>query len=210
MANVLAPNGFTVVRRLDGAAWTGNMTQYLIKSGNTNSIFAGDPVARTTLSSASGGYIDQCQPALLQTQGPLGIFVGVRNANTSTIASPWAAAYLGSSTADTVCYVIDDPFVVMRCWVGTGSSATAGGPAAQADIGLNFNYSYGTGGNTTSGVSSAYLNYVTKASTNTLPFTLLGLVSQPPGINGYDTTTAGNIVEVTWNQQAFRVGNTGV
>jgi hypothetical protein len=99
--------------------------------------------------------------------------------------------------------------VVFRCWVGTGSSSASGGPAVLADIGANFNWQVGTG-STTNGISGAYLDYASLNTTNTLPLTLIGLVQDPPGMNGTDITTAGNLVEVVLNQQALKVGTTGV
>ena len=205
MSNTLAPNGFTAVRRLDGAAWTGNLSSYKIKASTAHNFFFGDPVARL-----STGYIDIVQPQSLPTQGVLGIFVGYRLVPPVS-SQGWSNTYVASSTTNDVeAYVIDDPNVVLRAWVGTGSSAAAGGPATQADVGNNFNFSYGAGGSALSGISSAYIDYATKNTFSTLPFTLVNVLSFPPGVNGYDPTTAGNLAEFTVNQQAFRVGTTGL
>lgn len=203
MSNVFSPNGFTVVRRQDGAAWTGNLSTYSILKTNTNKFYAGDPIIRL-----STGYIDV--NTTLPTQGVAGIFTGCRYLSTAQGRVVWSAQFPGAdAAADVEAYVIDDPSVVLRVWVGTGSSSAAGGPGAFADTGQNFSFKYGTA-NTLDGISGAYADYATFNTTNTLPFTMIGAVTNPPGVNGTDIATAGNIIECTFNQQAFRVGTTGI
>lgn len=203
MANIFSPNGFWPVRRYDGAAWTGNMTQYLIASGNSHSFFQGDPVIILNT-----GYIDDVAVGSLPTQGVRGIFMGCEFQNT-TSGTPWANYYPAASTANVVAWVIDDPMVVFRAWVGTTATPTAGGPVTQANIGENISYQQGTG-NTASGISGSYVDYNVVGTSATLPFTIVSLVTGPPGVNGTDVTTAGNICEVVFNQSAFKVGTTGV
>lgn len=204
MANVFSPNGFQVVRRQDGAAWTGNQTSYLIAAANTHKFYSGDPVIRLT-----SGYIDV--NATYPTQGVLGIFVGCEYLSTAAGKVVWSPQFPGGdTTTDVTAYVIDDPSVIMRVWVGTGSSSAAGGPVIQTNVGNAIDYAYGTA-NTLSGISGAYVNFANvSGATATLPFTIVGLVTTPPGVNGTDITTAGNLIEVTFNQQAFRVGTTPV
>lgn len=206
MSNTFSPNGFQATRRLDGAAWDARQTKYLIAAANIHKFYSGDPVILL-----STGYIDVVAPGSVPNQGVRGIFVGCELLATSS-GSPWSTTYQGSATVDTTAYVIDDPWVVMRVWVGTGSSSAAGGPVTQANVGDNINYSLGTG-STYTGISGAYVDFsqVNYGSASaTLPFTILALVTAPPGTNGTDTTTAGNIIEVGFNQQAFRVGTQGV
>lgn len=204
MANTFAPSGFQPVRRVDGAAWNDQVTQRLIAAANTHSFFRGDPVV-----ALGTGYIDRVAIGSIPTQGTLGIFLGCELQATSS-GTPWAANYPGvAQSQDTKAFICFDPNVVFRCWVGTGSSSASGGPAVLADIGANFNWQVGTG-NALSGISGAYLDYASTNTTNTLPLTLIGLVQDPPGVNGTDITTAGNLVEVVLNQQALKVGTTGV
>jgi hypothetical protein len=204
MANVFSPNGFQPVRRVDGAAWNDQVTQRLIAAANTHSFFRGDPVV-----ALASGYIDRVAIGSIPTQGTLGIFLGCELQATSS-GSPWAQSYAGvAQTVDTKAFICFDPSVVFRCWVGTGASSASGGPAVLADLGANFNWQVGTG-NALSGISGAYLDYASLATTNTLPLTLIGLVQDPPGVNGTDITTAGNQVEVVLNQSALKVGTTGV
>jgi len=56
-------------------------------------------------------------------------------------------------------------------------------------------------GNTLTGVSNVTLNSSSFATTNTLPFRLMDLYSNwvPPGQNGTDNTSLGNIVIVAPN-----------
>lgn len=204
MANIFAPNGLTPLRRLDGAAWTGAQSKRLIAAANTHKFFAGDPVILLTT-----GYIDRVAIGSIPTQGTLGVFVGCEYLSTAFGRAQWANQFPGGdTTVDVTAYVIDDPNLIYGCWVGTGAASAAGGPAVQADIGANFNWQIGTG-NTNSGISGAYLDYASLATTNTLPLTMYGLVTDPPGVNGTDITTAGNYVEVILNQQAYKVGTTG-
>lgn len=205
MANTFAPNGLTPRRRLDGAAWTGSQNKRLIAAANTHKFFTGDPVVLL-----STGYIDRVAIGSIPTQGTLGIFVGCEYLSTARGSVTWSNQFPGGdTTVDVTAYIIDDPMVVFGCWVGTGASSASGGPAVQADIGENFNWQVGTG-NTLSGLSGAYLDFASLGITNTLPLTIVGLITDPPGVNGTDITTAGNQVEVILNQQAYKVGTTGV
>lgn len=206
MANVFAPNGLTAVRRLDGAAWSGALssTRNLIAHANTHHFFYGDPVVRL-----STGYIDVVAIGSIPTGGTLGIFQGAKYLSTSQGKTVWANQVNGDMAADAEAYIIDDPNLVYRIWVGTGASSASGGPAVQGDIGENFNWQIGTG-NSQNGISGAYLDYASKNTTDTLPLSLVQLVQGPPGVNGTDITTAGNLVEVVLNQQAYKTGTTGV
>ena len=194
MANTFAPNGFRVLRRVDGAAWSGNMTPYLIAAANTNSFFNGDPV--TMLST---GYIDVVASGTVSITG---IFIGVKTV-AQTTGSPWASFYVGNSanTTDVTAYVLDDPWATFM--VQCGTSGAVGGPASQSDVQVNFGFQFGSG-STASGQSGAYLDYTTHATTSTLPFRLVNLLDFPPGANGFDLTTAGNFVEVTMNNSNYK------
>ena len=84
-------------------------------------------------------------------------------------------------------------------WISTaqkGGSSSIGFVAA--DVGLNCQFAYGTG-NTANGLSGAYVDEtVPRATTNTLPFRVMSLVTSPPGSNG---TAAGayNYAVVAFN-----------
>ncbi len=205
MANTFAPNGFTDCRRYDGAAWNGSMSTALIAAANTHKFFKGDPVILLNT-----GYIDRVAIGSIPTQGTFGIFQGCKYLSTAKGYTSWSPQFPGGdTTTDVEAYVITDPNLIWRIWVGTGASSASGGPAVQADVGANYNWQVGTG-NTSTGLSGAYLDYASAGTTNTLPLVITGLVTTPPGVNGTDITTAGNIVEVKLNQSAFNVGTTGL
>lgn len=194
MANTFAPNGFKVFRRVDGAEWTGNQVPYLISSTNTGKFYSGDPV--TMLNT---GYVDVSASG---TTPITGIFVGCKYLSTAQSRTVWSSTFQGGdTTTDVEAYVIDDPWAtfIVQC----GTSGAVGGPAVQSDVQLNFAFAFGTG-SSLSGQSGAYLDYTTHATTSTLPFRLMNLLSFPPGANGYDLTTAGNLVEVVMNNQNLK------
>lgn len=196
MANTFAPFGFIPDRRLDGAAPSANMSTYLISGTNSHSFFKGDPV--TLLSS---GFIDVVASGSTPIQG---VFIGCEYASVAKSYVTWSNQFPGGdvlSGTNVTAYVIDDPWITFK--VQVGASGAVGGPTVQADIGTNFGFQFGTG-NTSSGLSGAYLDYSNKGTSSTLPFRLLNMYSFPPGYNGYDITTAGNIVEVALNNSAFK------
>ena len=206
MANVFSPNGFTAVRRQDGAGWTANQKARLIAHANTNKFYSGDPVVQL-----STGYIDCLGQGSAPAQGPVGIFVGCSYISTAQSRTVWSKTWQGADSAnDVTAYIIDDPNVVWQVWVGTGSSSAAGGPAVLADIGKSCYWQLGTGSATT-GISGAYIDYASMSTSSvTQAFTVYNLIQSPPGTNGTDITTAGNLIEVIFNQTAFRQGQTPV
>jgi hypothetical protein len=72
-------------------------------------------------------------------------------------------------------------------------------------IGMNGQFAIGTG-NQATGMSGATLDVVTNppAATPTFPFRIIDLITDPPGANGTDTTTAFNWAYVTFNNQDFK------
>lgn len=197
MANTFAPFGFAVAGRQDGAAWSANQTEYEILSTQTNVIYTGDIV---TLE--GDGYIDTLTPG---TTPPVGIFNGCRYISASQgkmVFSPYFPG--GDVTTGTKVYasVIDDPNV--QFYVQTGNSAGSAVILIQGMVGANAQYANGTGSVFT-GQSGAYLDLnTTPTTTDTLPFRILSLVTDPPGANGTDTTTAYGWAKVMWNNEFYR------
>jgi hypothetical protein len=204
VANVFTPNGFVPVRRVDGAAWTGNMSQYKIAQANNHSFFQGDPVIRL-----STGYIDTGGAGTANAGQFVGIFQFCERLSTASGAKVWSNRFTGDANADVDVWIVDDPLVVYRAWVGTGTSSASGGPITQANLGNNVTYQYGTG-STQSGLSGAYLDFSGLTTTATLPWLILNTVTQPPGLNGTDVTTAGNLVEVVMNNSVWKSGVLGI
>ncbi|QPF87047.1 hypothetical protein IC762_12420 [Bradyrhizobium genosp. L] len=123
-----------------------------------------------------------------------GIFYGCTYLSTALGRQVWQNYYAGSGAAgDVTAYICTDPeaqFIVQ-------SNNTA---IAFADIGANINFVAGTPNSTTQFATSA-VDQSTISTTNTLPFRIVGLLSQsaPPGTDGADNTSAFNRVIVSAN-----------
>ncbi len=186
MANTFAPFGFSQ-NRGNGSAPTYEQRVRKIASDNATAIFAGDPV--TTLST---GYIAQSSPGTTQIAG---IFVGCKYLSTALQRTVWSPFWPGSgATGDVQAYIVNDPNAQFVAQVG-GSSSTG---IVFADIGANVNFAVGTG-STVTGISGAYVNQTTVNTTATLPFRIVGLIENPPGGPGTDSTSAYNWVLVAFN-----------
>jgi hypothetical protein len=168
MANTNAPFGFRQYSGT-GSAPTYEQVVMYIASANTTDIFFGDPVVPLNT-----GYITQATSNSVQIAG---IFVGCKYLSTSQKRTVWSNYWPGSdASSDVEAYVVNDPnakFVAQ-------SDATG---IAFADINANIGFAIGTG-NTATGISGASLDTSTLNTTNTLPFRVVGLVTQPPGSFG--------------------------
>jgi len=173
MANTSAPFGF---RQYSG---TGSAPTYEQVTGfcayNTAAMYFGDPIFQN-----ADGSVYPTTPGVLALAG---IFVGCKYLSVSqkrTVWSNyWGAADVASGNTVEV-YVVNDPNAKFIAQVG-GSSSTG---LATTDIGSNVQFAYGTP-STASGISGAYIDItVTPTTTNTLPFRVVSLVTDPPGSNG--------------------------
>ena len=212
MANVLAPFGFTPIRRVDGASWTGNLSVRKIAAANTHYFFKGDPVV-----SLNTGYIDVVAAASLPGNAQIaGIFVGCEYLSTAMGRVNWSPLFPGGDTTnDVIAYIIDDPFVVYAVQTSNNSSNPVGlnKISANANFGVTNTIGTSTAGNTLNGISGCYLDGATiSTGTTNLPFriydvpnlqTLQGSTFPAFG-NGYDPTTQYNIVYVTINSSDLR------
>lgn len=193
MANVLAPFGFRWAQQLGGVAPNAAQKMRRISASYATAIFHGDPVT-----SQASGYIQRSAAGTTQIAG---IFAGCKYVSLSQGRTVWNNYWPGSDAAsDPEAYIIDDPKSVFMVQAN-------GGPVALADVGSNANFALGTG-IPASGMSGATLDAGTVATTNTLPFRIVGYVGDGvfPGVgNGSDPTTAYNYVFVTFNNQDFNV-----
>lgn len=187
MANTFAPFGFS--------QWsgTGSSPTYEQVTGfcayNTAAMYAGDPVFQNT-----DGSIYPTTPGA----GILaGVFVGCKYLSVSQSRTVWRNFWGAADVASTntvEVYVVNDPNAKFVAQVG-GSTTTG---LATTDIGANVQFAYGTP-NTLSGVSGAYIDIsVSPANTATLPFKVVGLVTNPPGANG-TASGAYNLAVVAFN-----------
>jgi hypothetical protein len=189
MANTFAPFGFRQVAGT-GSAPTYEQVTMAIASNNSTAIFFGDAVVPVTGSAT--GYIKQ---ATASTVALAGIFVGCTYLSTAQKRTTWSNYWPGSdATGDVTAYVVNDPnakFVVQAGGTNVGFSK----------IGQNIQLNVGTG-NTANGISGMYVE--SPATTATLPFRVVDVVSQPPGANGTDITAAYNYVIVQFNNTLTR------
>lgn len=186
MANTNAPNGFTYFGRLEGGSPTEGLTTRLVASTDTAAIGQGDPVT-----SLGTGYVTRSTAGATQIDA---IFNGCEYLSTALGRVVQTNYWPGSGAAgDVKIYVYSDPQAVFAAQ----ATNTAIG---FSDIGANINFTIGTS-NSTTGFSGASLDQASIATTSTLPFRIVGLLSDsaPPGASGTDNTSAYNRVLVTAN-----------
>lgn len=160
---------------------------------NASPIYYGDPVIND-----ANGYVTVGAAASTEVTGTVaGIFVGCKYLSVSQKRTVWSNYWPGTDVASgnlVEGYIVNDPNAK---WVvqtdGTGLTQAA----------VNANISYNTGvGNAANGISGATLG-ATIATTATLPFRVLSLLTTPPGVNG---TQAGayNLAVVAFNSVATK------
>jgi hypothetical protein len=185
MANTNAPFGF---RQYSGTGSAPTYEQVPVTIAyNATNIFFGDPVEPD-----ANGYVIQGD-GTTAAAGIAGIFVGCQYLSVSQKRTVWSNYWPGSDVASTQTvtgYIINDPNA--KFLVQTGSTG-----ATQSTINLNVPYVTGSG-NTANGISAATVDVANADVTATLPFRVVGLVTQPPGSAG---TEAGayNYVVVAFN-----------
>ena len=181
MANTNAPFGFRQAKG-NGSAPTYEQVEMLIASTNTTPIFFGDAVIPLNT-----GYIAQATASTVQLAG---IFQGCKYLSTSQKRIVWSNYWPGAdNTGDVTAYVVND--------VNSRFIVQAGGTAIGiASINANIQLNVGTG-NTATGISGMFVE--TPNTTDTLPFRVVGLVTDPPGANGTDYASAYNYVIVAFN-----------
>lgn len=187
MANTNSPFGLRPIRRLDGAAWSGNLTQRKI-TGATGALNRGDVVAH-----AATGYVTPLA-AGVSNHTALGVFEGCHYLAAALGYPIWSNYWPGAgAVGDVDVFIIDDPNVVFEGMANAG-------PIAFADIGMNVDVVVAA---STTGFSKWSLS--APAVTATFPFRVVGLGNGGVNIqDGYDAASANNIVEVAWNDQFYK------
>lgn len=187
MANTAAPNGFNQYSGVGSAPTYEQVSTFCLY--NTAAMYFGDPVYRN-----ASGYVYPTTPG---TGILAGVFVGCRYLSVARGNTVWSHWWPGSDVASTnnvEVYICNDPNARFLAQVG-GSTSTG---LATTDIGANVQFAYGTG-NTLNGISGAYIDIsVTPTTTATLPFKVLSLVTDPPGVNG-TSSGAYNLAVVAFN-----------
>lgn len=178
MANVNAPFGLRQQQSATGAGSNFEMIYRQVAYNDTTKIFTGDPVKQVDT-----GYVAQWTAATEVSQ-MIGIFAGCEYLSSATgkmQSSPfWPGADVASTAQNTIIAKIIPCNLAIPSRFIVQSDATG---CAFADIGLNVDLALGTG-NTTTGISGAYINMGTKAATATLPFRIVGLYGGLPGAGG--------------------------
>ena len=181
MANTNAPFGFRQYSG-NGSAPTFEQVRMRIKSDYTTAIFFGDAIIPV-----STGYIQQATASTVQVGG---VFMGCKYLSVSQKRTVWSNYWPGAdNSGDVEAYVCNDPnakFIVQ-------AGGTAIGIAA---INANIQLNVGTG-NTATGISGMYVE--TPNTTDTLPFRVVDIVTDPPGANGTDYASAYNQIIVAFN-----------
>ena len=177
MANINGAFGLRPVAKMGqnvNSMGVSGYTQYEIANGNSNAIYFGTPVIPL-----STGYIDVVGAAAGGTVGIVGAFMGCKYVSSTTGKPTWSNYWPGSgaNTSHPVeAWVADDPMQIFI--VATDASWTSKA-TARAGVFANANFSSGTSGSTTTGMSSGALAISTIATTNTLNLRILGWEEDP-------------------------------
>lgn len=203
MANVAGPFGALQWGTVAGS--TPNFSQYAsskqafrIASGNATAIGFGDLVTLVA-GSAPTGYIQRWTAGSgSATVQVAGVFYGCRYLSTGQKKVVWNNWWPGSdATGDVEAFVVANPDALFQIQSG------AAVPIDQTYTGLTADVIMGTV-NTTTGQSAMSLLLPAVSGPANLPFKVLGPITDPPGVNGTDATTAFNNVLVTFNNQIFK------
>ena len=149
-------------------------TMYEIASDNSNAIYQGSPVIPL-----STGYIDIVGAAAGGTVGLVGAFMGCKYVASTTGKPTWSNYWPGSgadSNHPVEAFVADDPMQLFA--IATDASWTSKA-TARAAVFANANFSSGTSGSTTSGMSSGALAITTINTTANLNLRIMGWEDDP-------------------------------
>jgi hypothetical protein len=183
MANTVAPFGFRPVRRVDGAAWSSQHSQRKAQI-TAGAINRGDGVAQLADGTVAVTAAAAGKPFL-------GISEGCHYLSAALGYPIWSNYWPGSGAqAGTLVdmFIIDDVKVVFEVQASAG-------PITLADIG-------GTADVVVTASTTGFSKWALGApgTTATFPFTIVGLGNNGVNISdGYDATSANNIVEVAPN-----------
>jgi hypothetical protein len=191
---VSGPYGLVPVKLVSGTPFAGVTRQYKIASGYGTSIFAGDAVKLVT-----GGTVERDTFDAAMT--PIGVFMGCSYTD-ATLGKVFRQYFPASTAAsDIMAYVVDATDVLFKAAVV--SSGTTIGDLALTDLGANVAGVDNTG-DSTSGNSRCAISD-TSATTNTLPFRIVGLVEETKNASGGYTEAY-----VKWNAGHQFDNTTGV
>ena len=193
---VSGPYGLVPVKLLSGTPFVGGVyRQMKIASGYATSIFFGDAVTLVT-----GGTVER--DAFDAAMTPIGVFMGCRYTDPNLGYELYSQKFpTGTVASDIVAYVADSTELLFKAAVV--SSGTTIGDLALTDIGANVAGVDNTG-DSASGNSRGAISD-TSATTNTLPFRIVGLVEETKNSSGGYTEAY-----VKWNAGHQYNNTTGV
>lgn len=205
MPNISRIRGFTPVKHTSGAPYNGQGNLYAIAAADATALFIGDPVVLDGSANAAG--IATVTKAA--ATGPvLGVITGFVPVNLDPATGSMTAGsvvldtpqYRAASTARYV-FVEDSDDVIYEVEEATGSNASY--TYLTADVGLNASHTT-VAGSTTTGQSAAALDMSTKATTNTLPWKILGTVQR---VDNESFTGVSTAVKVLVKINSATLGN---
>ena len=192
---VSGPYGLVPVTLLSGTPFAGVTRQYSIANAYNTSIFYGDAVTLVT-----GGTVERDTFDAAMT--PIGVFLGCTYTDPGTSQTVFRQYYPANTAADDIkAYVADATDLLFK--VAVVSSGTTIGDLAITDIGANV-AGVNNAGDSVSGNSRCAISD-TSATTNTLPFRIVGLVEETKNTSGGYTEAY-----VKWNAGHQFNNTTGV
>lgn len=201
MANT-APGSYNGFQQYSGNGSAPTYEQIAGTAAYNATIYFGDPV----VINGSTGYIAQASTTAGTTGATAiaGVFVGCKYVSVSQKRTVWSNYAPGTDVAATntvEVYYVNDPNAKFAVW----SDATG---VAQADVGSTCGFDIGTG-NASNGISGAFINYGTSGpnTDGSGPFRIIGLVGNPPGVNGTEWGAYARVV-VAFNNVATKTLNT--
>jgi hypothetical protein len=192
---VSGPYGLVPVKLLSGTPYAGVTRTFKIASGYATAIFNGDAVKLVT-----GGTVERDTFDAAMT--PVGVFMGCSYTDPVLGYKIFSQYYPASTVAsDIEAYVVDATDVLFKVAVVSGTTVI--GDLALTDIGANVAGVDNTG-DSASGKSRCAISD-TSATTNTLPFRIIGLVEETKNASGGYTEAY-----VKWNAGHQYDNTTGV
>ena len=169
---------------------------------NTAAIYRGDPVQTLTDGTLAGNTTGNIGGGAAGVAVIAGIFSGCAYLSASQGSLVWSNYWPGSDVNSgnvVTAYYINDPNAIFEVQVGNSSSVGV----TVGNIGNNIQFLYGTGSQTVGGQSGAYVDVGNMATTSTLPFRIVGTVTNPPGANGTNANQY-NWITVAFNNVETR------
>ena len=207
MANVNRPKGLSPIQNTGAAMWNQKASLYSVATDATNSYAIGDVVMLAAGSDAQGvPAVTKWAGAVSVGAQPVGVIVGIRVADpgVSLVGNSLSLekTYLPVNSGAHYLFVVDDPDTIFEL---------QGDVTAWAAAHANNNCAVTiTANQTTLGNGSPYSSIVatTPATTNTLPFQILGLVQRDD--NAYGSYAALQVRFNIHSRNGAVTGRTGV